>query len=136
MNASASLLRVEDLTTRFFTQRGIVGAVENVSFELNEGEAVGIVGESGSGKSVTALSLLRLVPMPGRIVHGTMRMQGQDLLGLSDRAMREVRRSKIAMIFQDASNFLNPVMPIGEQIREGILWREASHEAQNEVVLN
>jgi oligopeptide/dipeptide ABC transporter ATP-binding protein len=113
-----------------------VGAVENVSFDLSQGEAIGLVGESGSGKSVSALSLLRLVPMPGRIVQGRVRLEGRDLLSLPDHAMREVRRSKIAMIFQDASNFLNPVIAVGEQIREGIAWREASAQAQNRIVFD
>ena len=134
--SAAPLLAVEGLTTRFFTQRGVVGAVEDVSFEVSEGEAIGLVGESGSGKSVSALSLLRLVPMPGRIVQGSVRLQGRDLLNLPERAMREVRRSKIAMIFQDASNFLNPVIAVGEQIKEGIAWRDRSSAALNRSVLD
>ena len=84
MSESANVLEVRDLTTRFFTQRGVIGAVESISFDVGRGEAVGIVGESGSGKSVTALSLLRLVPMPGRIVAGSITLNGRDVSRLSD----------------------------------------------------
>ena len=126
MTQASPLLEVEDLTTRFYTSRGEIGAVEKLSFRVNEGEAVGIVGESGSGKSVTALSLLRLVPMPGRIAGGRIKLRGVDLLTLSDQQMREVRRKHIAMIFQDPSNFLNPIMRIGDQIGEGLDRRELS----------
>jgi oligopeptide transport system ATP-binding protein len=122
------LLEVEDLTTRFYTSRGVIGAVERLSLRVSEGEAIGIVGESGSGKSVTALSLLRLVPMPGRIAGGRIKLRGVDLLPLSDKEMREVRRKQIAMIFQDPSNFLNPIMRIGDQIGEGLDRRELSKE--------
>lgn len=114
------LLSVEGLTTRFYTGRGVIGAVENLSFHVDEGEAIGIVGESGSGKSVSALSILRLVPMPGRIVDGRVRLRGTDLLELSESEMRQVRRKEIAMIFQDPSNFLNPILKIGDQIGEGL----------------
>jgi oligopeptide/dipeptide ABC transporter ATP-binding protein len=120
MNAPAPLLAVERLTTRFFTSRGIIGAVESVSFQVGEGEAIGIVGESGSGKSVSALSILRLVPMPGRVTGGEIRLRGTNLLALPEDAMREVRRKHIAMIFQDPSNFLNPIFRIGDQIAEGL----------------
>jgi oligopeptide/dipeptide ABC transporter ATP-binding protein len=116
----APLLTVERLTTRFFTSRGTIGAVEDVSFQVNEGEAIGIVGESGSGKSVSALSILRLVPMPGRVTGGEIRLRGTDLLALPEDAMREVRRKDIAMVFQDPSNFLNPIFRIGDQIAEGL----------------
>jgi ABC-type glutathione transport system ATPase component len=84
MTQASPLLEVEDLTTRFYTSGGVVGAVEKLSLHVNDGEAVGIVGESGSGKSVTALSLLRLVPMPGRIASGRIKLRGVDLLTLSD----------------------------------------------------
>ncbi len=114
------LLAVDGLTTRFFTSRGVVGAVEKVSFTVAPGEAVGIVGESGSGKSMTALSVLRLVPIPGRIVGGQVRFRGRDLLGLPEDEVRAVRQRDIAMVFQDASSFLNPIMRVGEQIAEGI----------------
>ena len=120
MKANSSLLKVEHLSTRFFTQRGQISAVEDVSLTVNEGEAIGIVGESGSGKSVTALSMLGLVPMPGEVIGGQVLFRGTDLLTLSQREMRQVRREDIAIIFQDASTFLNPVMTIGDQIAEGL----------------
>jgi oligopeptide/dipeptide ABC transporter ATP-binding protein len=127
---SGPLLSVKNLSTRFFTGRGVVGAVDNVSFEVGEKEAIGIVGESGSGKSVTALSVLRLVPMPGRVVGGQVTLRNIDLLTLSEREIRDVRRNQIAMIFQDPSSFLNPIMTIGDQIGEGF---ENKGEASNVV---
>jgi oligopeptide transport system ATP-binding protein len=128
MTQASPLLEVEDLTTRFYTSGGVIGAVERLSLRVNDGEAFGIVGESGSGKSVTALSLLRLVPMPGRIAGGRIKLRGVDLLTLSDQEMRDVRRKYIAMIFQDPSNFLNPIMRIGDQIGEGLGRRELSKQ--------
>ena len=128
MAQQAPLLEVENLTTRFHTARGIVGAVDKLSLRVNEGEAVGIVGESGSGKSVTALSLLRLVPMPGRIAGGRIKLRGIDLLTLPEREMQDVRRRQIAMIFQDPSNFLNPIMRIGDQIGECLNRDDRSRE--------
>jgi oligopeptide transport system ATP-binding protein len=128
MTQASPLLEVEDLTTRFYTSGGVIGAVERLSLRVNDGEAVGIVGESGSGKSVTALSLLRLVPMPGRIAGGRIKLRGVDLLTLSDQEMRDVRRKHIAMIFQDPSNFLNPIMRIGDQIGEGLDRHELSKQ--------
>ncbi len=118
--AQAPLLDVDRLTTRFFTSRGVVGAVEGISFTVAPGEAVGIVGESGSGKSMTALSVLRLVPIPGRIVGGEVRFNGRNLLALPDDEMRSVRQRDLALVFQDASSFLNPIIRVGEQIAEGI----------------
>jgi peptide/nickel transport system ATP-binding protein len=120
MAPESELLAVDGLTTRFFTSRGVVGAVEDVSFSVGPGEAVGIVGESGSGKSMTALSMLRLVPVPGRIVGGQVRFRGRDVLSLSNEDMRAIRQHDIAMVFQDASSFLNPILRVGEQIAEGI----------------
>jgi oligopeptide/dipeptide ABC transporter ATP-binding protein len=115
---SAPLLQVDNLSTRFFTSRGEVSAVENVSFHVGAGEAVGIVGESGSGKSIAALSVLRLVPVPGRVVQGRIELRARNLLHLSDSEMRDVRRHEVAMVFQDASSFLNPIMRVGDQIAE------------------
>jgi oligopeptide/dipeptide ABC transporter ATP-binding protein len=117
---SAALLAVEDLATSFATDGGTLRAVDGVSFHVDAGEAIGIVGESGSGKSMTALSILRLVPNPGRITRGRISLAGRDLLALSEAAMRGVRRTEIAMIFQDAGAYLNPVMTVGEQIAEAI----------------
>ena len=115
------LLEVSDLRTQFFTQDGVVKAVNGVSFTLNEGEALGLVGESGCGKSVSALSLMRLIPQPpGKIVSGQVRFDGRDLLKLKEDDMRKVRGNDIAMIFQDPMTSLNPVLTIGRQIGESL----------------
>jgi len=116
-----ALLEVADLRTQFFTQDGVVKAVNGVSFTLNEGEALGLVGESGCGKSVSALSLMRLIPQPpGRIVSGQVMFDGRDLLKLKEDDMRKVRGNDIAMIFQDPMTSLNPVLTIGRQISEAL----------------
>jgi oligopeptide transport system ATP-binding protein len=115
----AALLEVNKLTTQFRTRDGAVHAVNGVSFDVQQGEAIGIVGESGSGKSVTALSILRLLPMPpAEIVEGTVIFQDQDLADLSEVEMRKIRGGQIAMIFQDPISSLNPVMRIQHQIVE------------------
>jgi oligopeptide transport system ATP-binding protein len=115
------LLEVKDLKTQFFTQDGIVRAVNGISYTLNEGETLGIVGESGSGKSVGVMSLIRLIPSPpGKIVDGQVIFDGQDLLKLSDDEIRSIRGNKIAMIFQDPMTSLNPVLTIGRQIGEAL----------------
>ena len=104
------LLEVRNLATRFATRAGVVQAVNGISYHLDEGETLGIVGESGCGKSVSALSIMRLVPdPPGKIVAGEILFRGQDLLKLSDRDMRRVRGGEIAMVFQDPFTSLNPV---------------------------
>ncbi|WP_058994367.1 ABC transporter ATP-binding protein [Haloarcula sp. CBA1127] len=115
-----ALLEVEDLTVNFYTEEGVVTAVDDLSFHIDRGEKFGIVGESGAGKSVTALSVMRLIEEPGRIESGTIRFDGQDLMELSDSAVRDVRGNDIAMIFQDAQTALNPVYTVGEQISESI----------------
>ena len=113
------LLKVADLKTWFFTRDGIVRAVDGVSFHVMPGETLAIVGESGCGKSVTALSILRLVPAPpGRIVAGTINFAGRNLLNLSEAEMRDVRGNDISMIFQEPMTSLNPVLTIGRQIGE------------------
>jgi peptide/nickel transport system ATP-binding protein len=113
------LLEITDLRTWFFTRDGVVRAVDGVSFHVAPGETLAIVGESGCGKSVTALSVLRLIPSPpGRIVSGTIRFAGRDLLGLSEAEMRQVRGNEISMIFQEPMTSLNPVLTIGRQIAE------------------
>jgi oligopeptide transport system ATP-binding protein len=122
----AALLEVHDLQTRFFTRAGIVRAVDCVSFELYPGETLGIVGESGCGKSVTALSLMRLVPSPpGRIVGGQVLLhedgRTRDLLALPEREVRDIRGNLISMIFQDPMTSLNPVLTIGYQIAEPLM---------------
>jgi oligopeptide/dipeptide ABC transporter ATP-binding protein len=132
---SARLLEVENLSTQFRTSRGTVGAVDGVSLHVGDGEAIGIVGESGSGKSVSALSILRLVPMPGRVVGGSVKLRGEDLLALPEREMRRVRSRRIAMIFQDASNFLNPVLPIGQQVGESLIEAGEPRAAVRRIVI-
>jgi len=115
------LMEVKNLVTRFYTQEGIVYAVNNVSYKLNEGETLGVVGESGSGKSVHALSIMRLIPTPpGKIEDGEVIFQGRDLLKISNEQMRLVRGAEIAMIFQDPMTSLNPVLTIGTQITEAL----------------
>ncbi|HEY2389226.1 MAG TPA: ABC transporter ATP-binding protein [Candidatus Binatia bacterium] len=117
---AAALLDVRDLHTHFETPEGVARAVDGVSFAIRPGRTLGLVGESGCGKSVTALSILRLVTAPGRIVSGSIRYQGRELLSLSEREMRHVRGKEIAMIFQEPMTSLNPVFTIGNQIAEAI----------------
>lgn len=115
------LLDVKNLRTQFFTQDGVVHAVNGISYSLNEGETLGIVGESGSGKSVGVMSLIRLIPSPpGKIVEGEVLFDGQDLLKMNDDEIRSIRGNKIAMIFQDPMTSLNPVLTIGRQIGEAL----------------
>ncbi len=117
----AALLEVKGLKTQFFTQDGVVHAVNGISYELHEGETIAIVGESGSGKSVGVMSLLRLIPQPpGKIVGGEVWFQGKDLLRISDDEIRQIRGKHIAMIFQDPMTSLNPVLTIGYQIMEAL----------------
>ena len=131
------LLSVRDLTVSFRTQRGLVRAVDSVSFEVAAGETLAIVGESGSGKSVTALSLLRLIPdPPGRIDRGEVHFGGRDLLKLDDAGIRSVRGDRIAMIFQEPMSSLNPALTVGLQVAEpihlhrGTPWAAALEEAR------
>ncbi len=115
----AKLLEIEHLHTQFFTSAGVVEAVNGVSYDVEEGETLGLVGESGCGKSVSALSVLRLISWPpGRIVGGSIRFLGKDLLKLSDAEIRRVRGRQIAMVFQEPMTSLNPVLTIGLQITE------------------
>ena len=114
------LLEVRDLRTQFPTRSGLVRAVDGVSFNLDRGELLGLVGESGCGKSMTALSIMRLVAPPGKIVSGEVIFDGKDLLKLSDAEMRQMRGDDIAMIFQDPMTSLNPVFTVGEQIAEAL----------------
>ena len=115
------LLEVKELQTQFFTQDGVVKAVDGVSFHVDEGETLGIVGESGCGKSVSVLSVMRLIPQPpGKIVGGEVLFDGRDLLDVSDDEIRKVRGNRIAMIFQDPMTSLNPVLTIGRQICEAL----------------
>src|SRR5262249_31083420 len=117
---SEPLLSVEGLKVQFRTNRGVVHAVNGISFEISAGETLGIVGESGCGKSVTSLALLGILPRAGSVTGGTARLGGTDLLNLSDRGMRRIRGREIAMIFQDPMTSLNPVLTVGRQIREAL----------------
>jgi len=119
-SAPSPLLELKGLTTIFPTQRGLVRAVDGLSFALRQGEKLGIVGESGSGKSVTMLSILRLVPYPGEIAGGEVNFCGEDLLHKPPLEMRKIRGKDIAMIFQDPMTTLNPAFLVGEQIRESL----------------
>jgi len=117
----ANLIEVRNLQTQFFTQDGIVHAVNGITYDVAEGETVAIVGESGSGKSVGVMSLIRLIPEPpGKIVNGEVNFDGQDLLQLNEEELRQIRGNRIAMIFQDPMTSLNPVLTIGRQITEAL----------------
>ena len=138
------LLEVKNLRTHFPTRAGLVRAVDDVSFYLDRGELLGLVGESGCGKSMTALSIMRLIAPPGKIVGGEVLFDGKDLLKLSDAQMREMRGDDIAMIFQDPMTSLNPVFTVGEQIAEALRLhrkmsrkdaRAATIEAMREVAI-
>src|SRR6266850_7760326 len=118
--AMAHLLEVKDLATHFPTRAGLVRAVDGVSFHLDRGELLGLVGESGCGKSMTALSIMRLIAPPGKIVAGEILFEGRNLLQVSNSEMRGVRGNDIAMIFQDPMTSLNPVFTVGEQIAEAL----------------
>ncbi len=129
-SGQAPVLEVEGLQTFFFTGHGVFRAVDGVGFSLAPGETLAIVGESGCGKTVTALSLMRLVPHPpGRIVGGSVRLAGRELLALDEEAMRRVRGKNISMIFQEPMTSLNPVMTIGRQITEALLLHESLSRA-------
>ena len=132
-----SILQIKDLKTQFFTQDGVVRAVDGVSFDVGVGETLAIVGESGCGKSVTALSILRLIQKEtGRIVEGSVLFDGRDLTKLSEEEMRSIRGHEISMIFQEPMTSLNPVLTIGTQIAEnvvrhkGVSWQEARERAK------
>jgi oligopeptide/dipeptide ABC transporter ATP-binding protein len=133
----APLLRVSNLRTSFFTSDGEVRAVDGVSFDIDDGKTVGLVGESGCGKSVTALSIMQLLPKStGRIVGGEIRFQARDLASLPEQEMRRIRGNEISMIFQEPMTSLNPVMTIGDQIAETVrLHQGASRsEARNRAI--
>jgi len=119
------LLQVKNLATHFFTEEGVVKSVQDVSFEVNPGEVLGVVGESGCGKSVTSMSILRLVQQPqGRIVNGEILFKGQNILKITEEEMRKIRGNKISLISQDPMTSLNPVLTIGEQIMEAIILHQ------------
>jgi peptide/nickel transport system ATP-binding protein len=112
------LLDIQGLTTHFFTRAGVIKAIDNLSLRLQKGRVLGLVGESGCGKTVTALSILNLVPSPGKIVSGKVLFEGRDLLALSPQEIRTIRGAKISMIFQEPMTALNPVFTVGNQIAE------------------
>ena len=118
------VLEVKNLKTYFFTDEGIVKAVDDVSFSVAKGKTLGLVGESGCGKSVTAMSISRLISPPGRMVGGQILLNGRDLVPLSEREMRQVRGAQISMIFQEPMTALNPVLTVGYQIAEAVLAHE------------
>jgi len=125
------LLEVDELVTEFGGEHGTVRAVDRVSFEIAPGRTLGIVGESGCGKSVTALSIMRLVPTPpGRIAGGAVRYRGRDLLGLTDREMRGIRGNDISMIFQEPMTSLNPVFTAGDQVAEAVRLHQKKSRSQ------
>ena len=126
-----AVLAVEGLRTYFFTRNGVVKAVEEVSFDVGAGETLAIVGESGCGKSMTALSLMRLIPEPpGKIISGSVELDGRDLMKLSEDEMRKVRGNDISMIFQEPMTSLNPVMTIGVQISEALILHQGLSKDQ------
>jgi peptide/nickel transport system ATP-binding protein len=126
---SAPLLRIDGLRTVFRGERGDVPAVDGVSLEVKRGQTLGIVGESGCGKSMLSLSVMRLVPSPGRVAAGQVVFDGVDLLGLSPRAMRDIRGNRIAMIFQEPMTSLNPVFTVGDQITEAMRAHDRARPA-------
>ena len=128
---SDTLLKVTGLKTHFFTDEGVVPAVDGVSFHLNKGETLAVVGESGSGKSITSLSVMRLIPSPpGRIVEGSIEFAGEELLTKTDKEMRDIRGNRISMIFQEPMTSLNPVYRIGDQIAESLIVHQGLNKKQ------
>ncbi|MED1725371.1 ABC transporter ATP-binding protein [Brevibacillus parabrevis] len=129
---SDPVLQIENLQTHFFTDRGQIPAVDGVTITVNKGEVVGIVGESGCGKSVTSLSVMKLVPNPpGKIVGGTIKFKGEDLVTANEKRMRDIRGNEIAMIFQEPMTSLNPVFTIGNQIGEAIRLHTKANKKQS-----
>lgn len=131
MKSNEKLLEVKNLQTYFYTDAGIVKAVDDISFDIKNGETLGIVGETGSGKSITALSILGLIPMPpGKILSGNIYFNGRDLLELKQKYLKEYRGNRISMIFQDPMTSLNPVFTIGNQLMEAILAHQKMTKRQ------
>ena len=130
------ILVVEDLTTHFFTEKGVVKAVDGNSFVLREGETLGVVGESGCGKSITAMSILNLIERPGRIVKGSIKFNGEELVGIDEKKLRTYRGNEISMIFQEPMTSLNPVFRIGDQIGESIRLHQkmSKHETHEKAI--
>ena len=130
------LLEVTDLRTYFFTEAGVVKAVDGISVSVEEGKTIGLVGESGSGKSVTAQSVLRIIPRPGRIVGGTIKFDGEDLLTKSESEMRKMRGAKMAVVFQDPTTSLNPIYTVRKQLADILLLhKDLSKDQANKTAL-
>ncbi len=121
-----ALLEVKNLKTHFFTRAGVVKSVDGISFSIEEGRILGIVGESGAGKSITGFSILKLIDKPGKIVEGEILFNGLDLVKADEKKMQTIRGNDIAMIFQDPQTSLNPVITIGEQLMEAIIYHHKS----------
>lgn len=133
---NGNILQVRELRTQFFTEDGAVAALDGLSFDVAAGEMLGLVGESGCGKSTALLSIMRLVPSPGRIVAGSINLDGRDILALSDRQMRSLRGPVVSMVFQDALAALNPTMKVGKQVVEPLRthMKMSSVEARKEAI--
>ncbi|HZY93941.1 MAG TPA: ABC transporter ATP-binding protein [Candidatus Bathyarchaeia archaeon] len=131
---SECLLNVEKLKTYFYTYAGVVKAVDNISFHVNRGETLGVVGESGSGKTVTAQSVMQIVPPPGKIVDGKIEFNGRNLLKLKEKQMQKIRGKEIAYIFQDPTTTLDPVYTVGNQLSEVIMRHQ--HLSKKEALTN
>ncbi len=129
----SELLRVKDLATYFFTDKGTVKAVDGNSFVINKGETLGVVGESGCGKSITAMSILNLIEEPGKIVKGSIQFEGKELIGIGDEGIRKVRGNDISMIFQEPMTSLNPVLKIGFQISEPLILHQNMSKEEAEL---
>lgn len=126
-----NILEVKGLKTYFFTDKGVVKAVDGVSYSLKEGQTLGIVGESGCGKSVNAMSILNLIEKPGKIVEGSIKFNGEELVGISEKKMREYRGNDISMIFQEPMTSLNPVFRIGQQITESLILHQNMNKEES-----
>ncbi len=124
------LLDVKGLKTHFFTEDGVVKSVDGVNFSIESGKTLGIVGESGCGKSVTSMSVLKLLEYPGKIVEGSITFDGRDIVGMSEKEMREIRGNDISMIFQEPMTSLNPIYTIGTQIMEPITLHQGLNKAE------
>lgn len=124
MEKNDSIFEIRGLKTQFFTSKGIVPAVDGVDITVRKGEAVGLVGESGCGKSMTAMSVMQLLKKPGRVVDGTIKLNGEDLLKLNKKEINDIRGNRISMIFQEPMTALNPVYPIGKQVVEALVTHQ------------
>ena len=132
-----NLLEIKGLKTQFFTRKGVVPAVDGVDITIREGQAIGLVGESGCGKSMTAMSVMQLLQYPGRIVEGSIKLDGEELVGKTVDEMNDIRGNKISMIFQEPMTSLNPVYTVGKQVAEAILLHQnVSREKAKEITID